>query len=266
MYVVPTTFICYNKRGILDGIPITAHTKLRCGRRELLNLDELLHLMKSSQPFCGLPPDILAQKLLPHGKLQAFSAGEYIISLQEQVDRIGIVAKGEIHILQLFSDGGYSLMGTLRPSYILAADLICTRSRRSPYFAVSAIPSQVLFFPAELFLTPGTLSEPDRLNILNRLLTLVSNENMRKYSRIAILSQKGLRERILTYLTMQADKRGSSAFEIPFTREELAAFLCVNRSALSHELSRMEQEGLIRFHKNAFTLLTAGDARQAPGG
>ena len=36
-----------------------------------------------------------------------------------------------------------------------------------------------------------------------------------------------------------------------------------NRSALSHELSRMEAEGLIRFRKNEFTLLSAGESQSA---
>ena len=78
---------------------------------------------------------------------------------------------------------------------------------------------------------------------------------MQKEYRLAILSQKGLRERILTYLQMQATKRQVRSFEIPFSRDDLASFLCVNRSALSHELSKMQEEGLIRFHKNSFTLL-----------
>jgi len=72
--------------------------------------------------------------------------------------------------------------------------------------------------------------------------------------RFAILSRKGLRERIETYLTMQASRRQTQTFTIPFSREELAAFLCVNRSTLSHELSKMQQEGLISFRKNEFTL------------
>ena len=94
-----------------------------------------------------------------------------------------------------------------------------------------------------------------RLIVLNRLLTLISHENMRKEYRLAILSQKGLRERILTYLSMQSARLGKTTFSSPFSREELAAFLCVNRSALSHELSLMEREGLIQFRKNVFTLL-----------
>ena len=60
---------------------------------------------------------------------------------------------------------------------------------------------------------------------------------------------------------MQAERRGTSRFQVPFSREEMAAFLCVNRSALSHELSRMEAEGLIAFRKQEFILLPAGARR-----
>ena len=100
------------------------------------------------------------------------------------------------------------------------------------------------------------LAEEQRLQVLSRLLQMISNENLKREYRLAILSRKGLRERILTYLTMQADKRHTSSFMVPFTREELASYLCVNRSALSHELSRMQQEGLITFRKNRFILHT----------
>ena len=87
---------------------------------------------------------------------------------------------------------------------------------------------------------------------------------MKKEYRLAILSQNGLRERITTYLTMQASRRQKTAFTIPYSREELAAFLCVNRSALSHELSRMQSEGLITFRKNYFCLhfLNVGEKGQ----
>lgn len=90
---------------------------------------------------------------------------------------------------------------------------------------------------------------------MNHLLTHIANENMKKEYRLAILSQNGLRDRITTYLTMQARRRGENSFTIPFSREEMASFLCVNRSALSHELGLMRSEGIIEFRKNRFTLL-----------
>ena len=91
-------------------------------------------------------------------------------------------------------------------------------------------------------------------NRQNLILEIISQENMRREYRLTILSRKGLRERILTYLSMQAARRRTATITIPFSREELASYLCVNRSAMCHELSLMQQEGIIRFQKKEFTL------------
>ena len=119
---------------------------------------------------------------------------------------------------------------------------------------MAAAATQVFYLPIRMLTHPGMVSEGVRLNGLGRMLALVANENMKKEYRLAILSQKGLRERIVAYLTMQANRRRRQTFAISFSREEMASFLCVNRSALSHELSLMEREGLISFRKNVFTL------------
>ena len=109
------------------------------------------------------------------------------------------------------------------------------------------------------------IPEEARRRIQDRLLVLLAHENMRKEYRLAILSRKGLRERIMTYLTMQANKRHTPTFTVPFNREEMASFLCVNRSALSHELSLMQAEGILSFRRNEFTLLhwTASEIRES---
>ena len=157
-------------------------------------------------------------------------------------------------------------MDALGPGHTLGTDLVCTRSRRSPYYAVAAGDLQVLRFPAAFLLERGILPEEDRRVLWGNLLAILSDDSLRKHYRLAILAQRGLRDRVLVYLTMQAERRGTPTFRVPFSREELAAFLCVNRSALSHELSRMEAEGLIRFRKNEFTLLSAGERRSAWSG
>ncbi len=118
--------------------------------------------------------------------------------------------------------------------------------------AMAAADTRVVYFPAELMTRPGMLPEMWRTVLLQQFTMWISTMNMKKEYRLAILSKNGLRERITTYLTMQASRRQKTAFTISYSREELAAFLCVNRSALSHELSRMQSEGLISFRKNYF--------------
>ena len=217
-------------------------------------MDTVLNALKKCELFAPIPQDILVRELLPHRQVQEYQRGQFLIEPQQKADSIGIVLSGKVHIMHLFPQGNYSLMSVLAVGKVLAADLICTRSRLAPYHAVAASTVCVAYFPAKLFCEIGWLAEPLRLEILSRLLTLISNENMKKEYRLAILSQKGLRERISTYLTMQAARRQTTTFSIPFSREELAAFLCVNRSALSHELSIMQKEGLIAFRKNIFSV------------
>lgn len=145
--------------------------------------------------------------------------------------------------MHIFMEGSYSLITSLRPGEILGADLIFTRSQLSPYHAVTAADTQIVYFPAGLATQPGLLPDTWRAELNRRLAAWISNVNIKKEYRLAILSQKGLQERILMYLTLQTSRRQTTAFAIPFSREELAAYLCVNRSALSHELSRMQEEG-----------------------
>ena len=218
-------------------------------------MNGILKKLTKTTLFAGFPEEIILHELLPHGQLQQYAKDQVLIEPQQKVSRFGVILSGKIQIFHLFSEGNYSLMSVLTAGEILGADLICTRSQLSPYHAMAAEAACVLYFPAALLTQAGFLQEQSRLDALNRLLMLISQENMKKTYRLAILSQKGLRERIMTYLTMQAARRQTSTFSIPFSREELASFLCVNRSALSHELSLMQQEGILSFHKNVFTLL-----------
>lgn len=226
-------------------------------------MEDFLPILNKCRLFNGLSEDCIRQVLLPLGTAQSYSKNTQLITPHQQVDWFGVVLEGCIQILQIFSNGATSLMQNLLPSFGLGLDLICTNSRLSPYYAISSTPVQVLIFPAEVLLQPGKIPEADRLAMQGNFLTLLSQENMRKHNRMAILSQRGLRDRVLTYLSLQASHKEASSFHIPFSREELADFLCVNRSALSHELSRMEQEGLIRFRKDRFTLLPEGEEQSA---
>ena len=46
------------------------------------------------------------------------------------------------------------------------------------------------------------------------------------------------------------------AIDIPFDRQQLADFLCVERTAMSAELSKLQKEGLLVTKRNHFKLLT----------
>ena len=215
-------------------------------------MDELLTQMKRCALFRDIPEAVLKENILPLGKVQDLPKDGMLIHEREEVDHFSLLVSGRLHTLHSFEDGTYSIFHVLRPGGVAGLDLIWTGSRVAPYFVTAAEPSQVLNLPASLL--ENGLEPQWRYLMMENALRIISQENMRREYRLAILSRKGLRERILTYLMMQAARRRTATFSIPFSREELASYLCVNRSAMCHELSLMQQEGLIEFRKKEFTL------------
>ena len=69
------------------------------------------------------------------------------------------------------------------------------------------------------------------------------------------MAQRTTRAKLLSYFSAMAQKQNRDRFAHPFSRQELADYLSVERSGLSVELSKMRREGLIDYHKNHVTLL-----------
>ena len=203
----------------------------------------------------GLSQETLERVILPAGRIKTYPKNAAVFLIQDRVGDIRVLLEGKINLSYYTENGGHNLRDTLLPPSIVGLDLICTKTQISPYMAIATEDSRIFSFPAELLLCPGQIPETERLSTVGNLLTMLSQLNMKKEYRIAVLTQSGLRERIMTYLTMQANRRQTNTFTIPFNRDEMAAYLSVNRSALSHELSKLKQEGIIDFHKNRFRLL-----------
>ena len=186
------------------------------------------------------------------GKIQDYGKGQQLLHEGDTIGQLGIVLEGEVRIVRIDMDGNERLFQKLIPSCMLGADIVCTPSRQSPYSAYCSQDAKVWFFDW----MPGHEKWEEELE--RRLMEFIANENVRKFYRIDILSTKSVRRRVLKYLRIQCRKRGSNTVEIPYSREELANYLCVNRSVLSDELGRMQEEGIITFRKNRFTLCKGG--------
>lgn len=218
-------------------------------------MEELREAIKQCRLFRNLPDHVIEQALLPCAQIQNYPKRSHLVMAQEQLDTFGIILWGKVSIQYIDNNGNFRIMDVLEAGDLFGVDLMCTRSRIAPYHAVTTQITRMLVFPASVILSPERQLSQYSVPLLQNLLLMIGDENMRKEYRLAILSQRGLRERITTFLTMQADKRGTNTFSVPFSRSEMAAYMCVNRTSLSHELSLMEQEGLLRFEKNTFTLL-----------
>jgi len=107
----------------------------------------------------------------------------------------------------------------------------------------------------EALLTPPPPPDSEWQPVLvQNLLNISLHKNLALSERIFCTAPKTVRGRLLLYLSNQAAKAGSKSFRIPFDRQGLADYLNLDRSALSKELGKMRDEGILKTTKNEFTL------------
>jgi CRP-like cAMP-binding protein len=91
--------------------------------------------------------------------------------------------------------------------------------------------------------------------VVQNLFFAISEKNRGLVQKLNYMSRRTTREKLLSYLSEEARKQSSSIIMIPFNRQQLADYLSVDRSAMSNELCKMRDEGLLEFEKNQFRLL-----------
>lgn len=180
--------------------------------------------------------------------------GEFVIKEGDLVNEIGIVLEGELCESKYFADGSEQLMQKLQPHYMVGAEAALSAKKSSPYHVYATKESQIFLMPISVMETDRVLSQEDRLILYQNCVEFLANDNIRRYKKVELLSVKGAREKIYRYLCFQRDKFHNNKFKVGFDREQMANYLGMNRSVLSHTLKQMENEGLLKVSKNRFEL------------
>lgn len=114
--------------------------------------------------------------------------------------------------------------------------------------------SIVLSFDMDRILSVCPSACPFHTRLVKNLFYMISEKNRSLVQKLGYMSQRTTREKLLSYLSDEAKRQNSDSITIPFNRQQLADFISVDRSAMSNELCKMRDEGILDFHKNEFAL------------
>ncbi len=183
-----------------------------------------------------------------------YGKGAFIWHAGERVSHAGIVLSGTVDAVQYHDDGTMHLVARQTAGGVFG-DLLMASGQPSPVSLQATDGAEVLFLPLDGILTDCGNRCPFHIRLRQNLLQEAAEKYWQLHRRLQYLSEQSLRRRILLYLQDCQRDNSSSYFTIPYSREELAKFLGVNRSALSRELSRLQKEGIIDFHRSSFRIL-----------
>lgn len=183
-----------------------------------------------------------------------YTKGEYITYEQDVMKNVGLVLSGSVHMIKEDVWGTKTIMTRMTRGYLFGESFACGSDPTSIVTFYAADHTEVLWMPFERVMGTCCNSCAFHRKIIENMVVMLSNKNQALMEKLEVVSKRTLREKILSYLSQEAQRQGGKYFEIPLGRIELADYLCTDRSALSRELSKMRQEGLIDYDKNWFRL------------
>lgn len=188
-------------------------------------------------------------------RVKTYQKGASIFSIGDQTQEIGLVLSGTVLIENNDLWGNRTILAAIGKDYIFAESYAYVKEKLK-VSVTAAEATEVLFLNAQSIITMCAKACHFHTRLIQNLLAISSSNNIRLSERILNTSAKTIRGRLISYLSQEAYKNRSNEFAIPLSRQELADYLNVDRSALSNELGKMRDEKIVSFHKNKFHLLT----------
>lgn len=210
----------------------------------MLTNQDYIYSIRKCYLFDGIEDEQLTDAIkLLNGRIKRVVKDDYIVQLGGTMQYAGLLLKGKIESSFQNENFDQITMHTFTSGYLFGEGLVINHAKNSPVQVRAVEDSVVLFIDLEMIYAAADNS-PIRNILAGNLIKSLAKKNLILNQKVRILSQKSLRDRIFIYLrTLPKDKDGY--VKIPFTQTALAEYLGVNRSALSRELGRMQNEGLL---------------------
>lgn len=177
------------------------------------------------------------------------------ITESDPCTRIGIVVTGAVRLTRQRIDGGRNVLETIPECGVFGSTYVF-RDVPTMGISMSAVgDTTVLLIDIAKITHPCHKVCFAHLQFLRNLLTVMSQTTFSLKQKLRILSNRSIRDRLMLFLNIRAKRAKSPEFDIPFDRQALADYLCVDRSALSAELSKLRAEHMVESVKQHFKLL-----------
>lgn len=215
-----------------------------------------IDILKKFDLFTGICTENIG-KILDHfnANLCSFNEGEYILRKNHELNKIAVFLDGNAQIVNEDFLGNRMVIEQVGKGEILGEAHSLLPFDAPTVNVVALCPTHVIFIEIDCILTPVPEISDCQSQLRSNLMKIMARKLLNYAHKIEHISRRSTRQKLLSYFTEQMNKNQSSSFDIPLTRQQLADYLSVDRSAMSSELSKMQRDGLIRYNLNHFELI-----------
>lgn len=205
--------------------------------------------------FTDIAPSEISSMLDCLGaSIVCFKKGEYILMAGELTHHVGILLSGQATIYKDDVLGNRSVIATLTPPDLFAESFVCAGITTSPVTVEASADCEVLRISFHKIVRTCSACCTHHNSLVKNMLSIIARKNLALNEKIDHVAKKTTRQKLASYLLSQAEKNKSDSFSIGLDRQALSEYLCVNRSALSRELSKICSDGIVDYKRNHFTI------------
>jgi len=185
--------------------------------------------------------------------IRSHKKGEEIYGPGDTIKNAGIILSGQINVVQITSMGKEEIVVSEFEGELIGQAFSITGQHNSfAHFQVASAADILYLDLHTVLLSPSDKSYYRKF--INNITKILASTNIQLNKKIQLLTQKTLREKLLTYFSQTATLTGNLTFNMNFTREQLAAYVCSERSSVCRELGRMQDDGLVIINGNNVTI------------
>lgn len=218
-------------------------------------MEEFLSTIRSAPLFSGVSEaELTAMLACLKAEKKDFPKEAFVLRAGDTAESIGLVLTGTVLVIQEDIWGNRNILSKAGLGQTFAAAYACAPGSRLNVSVVAETPITVLFLNVKRILTvcPSACSYHNR--IIRNLLGELAGKNLQFSEKLTHVGQRSTRSKIMSYLSAEAQRLGTYELDIPFSRQQLADYLGVERSGLSQELGKMKKDGLLDYRKSHFVL------------
>ena len=206
--------------------------------------------------FAGIRKEDMAGMLDCIGyHIRSYEKGAIIAFEEETINHVGVVLSGKVDMVKEDLWGNRTMLVRMGKDEVFGETFACGEDAMSMVTFAAAERTQVLFLSFSRVMHTCSHACAFHQTLIENMVRIIARKNRELMRKVEVVSKRSLREKILAYLSIQAQQQGKKTFEIPLGRLEWAQYLCVDRSALTRELAKMQEEGILDYHRNTFKLL-----------
>ena len=218
-------------------------------------MKDFLPVIRSSQLFSGISEgELTAMLSCLKAERRDFPKEAFVLRAGDTAESIGLVLSGSVLIIQEDIWGNRNILSKVGTGQTFAAAFACAPGSVLNMSVIAETPVAAMFLNVKRILNvcPSACAHHSRM--IRNLLGELAEKNLRFSEKLTHMGQRSTRAKLMSYFSAEAQRIGKYEFDIPFSRQQLADYLAVERSGLSLELGKMRGEGLIDFHKSHFIL------------